>query len=371
MALRIIICGGHLTPALAVMESLPKNITIMYVGRKYSLEGNSSLSLEYQTITDRGIKFEEIQTGRLQRKWTKFTLPSLGKIPKGFFQAVKIIHTFKPDIIVGFGGYVSVPICMAGWLSGIHFILHEQTLQAGFANRMLAPFAKQICISWKSSERYFPKYKTILTGNPAIEKIISAKKEKITSTNPRIIIVGGSQGSHAINLLIEHSLERLLAKYEIFHQTGDAAEFNDFARLLEKKNNLKLELKNRYSITKFIDPKNIGNLFYNATLIVTRAGANTIGALLALNKPALAIPLTVSQSQEQKKNAQLLRNSGLGEYVYQESLSPEKFIFLLDSMIHNITAYKINSKLNAEEIKIHSHAIEKIHYAISYASTYR
>lgn len=369
--MRIIICGGHLTPALAVIEALPKNTIVMYAGRKYSLEGNSSLSLEYQTITDRGIKFEEIQTGRLQRKWTKFTLPSLGKIPKGFFQAAKIIRNFKPDLIIGFGGYVSVPICMIAWLSKIPFIIHEQTLQAGFANRILAPFAKQVCISWQSSEQYFPKYKTLLTGNPAIEKIISEKKEKIASTNPRIIIVGGSQGSHAINLLLEHSLEILLTKYEIVHQTGDAAEFNDFARLLDKKNNLKIELQNRYTLTKFIDPKNIGNLFYNATLVVTRAGANTIGALMALNIPALVIPLPVSQNQEQKKNAQFLKKSGLGEYAHQLSLNPEKFVFLLDSMINNITVYKIRTKAIAEEIKIHSRAIENILYAISYVSTYR
>src|SRR5690242_4478734 len=147
--MKLLITGGHLTPALGVLQNLPRGVEVLYVGRKYALEGDNALSLEYQTITKMGIPFANLVTGRIQRKLTKHTLSSFFKIPSGFYDAFKIIKTYHPDVILGFGGYVAVPICVIGSLLKIPIVIHEQTVSAGIANKLLARFADKICISWK------------------------------------------------------------------------------------------------------------------------------------------------------------------------------------------------------------------------------
>src|SRR5690606_18186799 len=172
-----------------------KNNDILYIGRKYALEGDKAVSLEYQTITSMNISFQEIKTGRLQRSFTKYTFPSLAKIPVGFAQAIYILNNFKPDVVVGFGGYVSVPVIMAADFLKIPTIIHEQTLEAGAANKFLGKIVDKVCISFEQSAKYFPKDKIVLTGNP-IRKSISkpSKKYTLPSGFPILYITGGKIG---------------------------------------------------------------------------------------------------------------------------------------------------------------------------------
>src|SRR5436305_1641956 len=123
--------GGHFAPALAVIEKLPKEIEILVVGRKYVFEGDRTLSLEYQTATKLRIPFKTLTTGRLQRKFTRYTFNSLLKIPIGLSQATNILTKFKPDAVLSFGGYISVPVTLAASILRIPLVLHEQTLEAG------------------------------------------------------------------------------------------------------------------------------------------------------------------------------------------------------------------------------------------------
>lgn len=365
--MKILIIGGHLTPALAVIDALPKDVEVVYVGRKHALEGDKAVSLEYQAITARNIPFEQIQTGRIQRTFTRHTISSLLKLPQGFFQAYKLIKKIKPDVIVGFGGYVSVPICVAGAIFKIPIILHEQTLEAGLANKQLAKFAEKICISWENSQQFFPKGKTVLTGNPAVASIFeqSSVTKSPKKSLPTLVIVGGSLGSHAINILIEGCLEQLLEKYTIIHQTGDAKTFGDFDRLEKKKSTLPEALQDRYTLIKFIDPQDIISTFASATLVLSRAGMNTVTTLLVLNKPALLIPLPISQNHEQKKNAHFFKEHGLGEVVMQSTLTPTKLFDVIHAMIKQIDQYQ-NTK-DTKELQIHTHAAQQIVDIINYA----
>src|SRR3990167_7469395 len=132
--MRIIIIGGHLSPALSVIDSLPKDWEILFVSGKYVFEGEKSLSLEYKTIDNLKIPFEEISTGRLQRKFSKNTIPSLLKLPSGFFKALSILKKFRPDVVLGFGGYLQIPVVFASFFLKIPVVLHEQTLESGFSN---------------------------------------------------------------------------------------------------------------------------------------------------------------------------------------------------------------------------------------------
>lgn len=339
--MKIAVIGGHLTPALSVIEHL-KEEEIIYIGRKYALEGDKALSLEYQTISSLGIPFRAITTGRLQRKFTKHTFFSLLKIPVGIIQSFFVLRRFKPHVVLGFGGYVSLPVILAAFIQRIPIVIHEQTLEAGIANKAASFLAKKICISWESSQRNFPRKKTVFTGNPVRREIVEAldnfKKEE--SELPLIYITGGSQGSHSINVLVEKSIKRLLPNARVIHQTGGALEFADFERLSYLRDSLPEEFRKRYLIKRFLEGKEVAQVLASSDLVVGRAGMNTITELIFLNKPSLLIPLP--QGLEQRKNSMFLSELGLAEIKFEEQLTPDEFLNTLKYMFENYRKYTLN-----------------------------
>ncbi len=343
--MKIVLIGGHLSPALCVMQALPKTTKILFIGRKYGLEGDNALSLEYITINALNIPFVGLNTARLQRKLTKYTIPSLLKLPFGFIKSFLTLIKFRPDVVVGFGGYVSIPVIFCAYLLRLPVIIHEQTLEAGFANRFLARFATKICISWQASQKYFPKEKTILTGNPIRQFAVrNSQFAVIENKLPTIYVTGGSSGSHSINLLIEDIIKELLEKYNIIHQTGDAKKYKDFDRLNTLKSGLTYDLKKRYALQKFIEPEMVGGVLAKADLVVGRSGINAITELMYFEKPALLIPLPFSQNNEQLKNAKFLEKLGLGKVLQQDTqLDSKKLFQAIELMFHNIDNYKIDS----------------------------
>lgn len=344
--MKILITGGHLSPALSVIEGL-KNDQVFYVGRKLTFEGEKAVSLEFQEITKLGIPFFQIKTGRLQRKYTKHTIPSLIKTPIGFAQAFGIIRKVKPDVILTFGSYISIPIGIVGKLLGIPVVIHEQTLQAGFANKILSKFASKVCISWQASQKYFPQNKIVLTGNPIRSEIKNMKNVKPQENV--LYITGGSSGSHAINVLIKNVLEKLLENFVVIHQTGDSQKYKDYEMLLEIKSNLKKELSQKYSIYKFLSPQDATATIAKSTLVIGRAGINTVTELIYLKKPALLIPISFGQKDEQLKNANFLKSLGLGEVLIQKDITSEIFLEKIYFMIKNIHKYKLSEVINFED----------------------
>ncbi len=365
--MKIVVVGGHLTPALAVIEQL-KNEQILFVGRKYALEGDPALSLEYKTITSMGVPFFEITTGRLQRIFTRYTIPSLFKLPIGFVQSYSILKEFNPDVVLGFGGYLSLPVILSAFFLRIPIVIHEQTLDAGIANRIASKFAQKICISWETSQRFFPKEKTVLTGNPIRAELLKSKQdipsESKNQKSKVIYVTGGSLGSHVINILVEGSIEKLLQKFNMIHQTGEAKEYNDFERLQALKNNLPGDLKKRYVLKKFLDAWEVSQVITNSDLVVSRAGINTICELMFLQKPSLLIP--ISFGSEQTKNALFLKKLGLAEVLSEKNLTSVKFQNAIESMIKNIDTYKRNG-LKAKGL-IKEDAAKKIARVITYVA---
>jgi len=347
--MKIIIVGGHLSPALSVIDSLPKDWEVLFVGRKYVFEGEKSLSLEYKTINDLKIPFEEISTGRLQRKFSKNTIPSLFKLPSGFFKALRILKKFQPDIVLGFGGYLQIPIVFASFFLRIPVVLHEQTLESGFANKICSPMAKKICISWESSFKFFPKKKTVLTGNPIRKEIIG--KSKIKNHKPLIYITGGSSGSHFLNSLIEKLIPNLLVNFNVIHQTGDSLEYDDFNRLKKLRETLPKGLKENYSIHKFINPSDVGNILRQAEFVISRAGINTVTELIFTKKPAILIPLPFSANNEQLKNARFLEKLGLAFVILQRQATSELLFSKIKSMHKNINQYNKNSQNRKDVVR--------------------
>lgn len=349
---KILLTGGHLSPLLAIYNVLKDKVDIVIIGRKYTFEADKTESLEYNLFKNEPVHFYDINAPRLQRKYSKETIPSFFKSPKAISEAVKILQSEKPDVVLLFGGYIGIPVAIAAYIKKIPIIIHEQTLTAGLANRIIGKFASKICISFPESEKYFDKKKTILTGNPVRQEVFEVKSEfDISSDKPLLYITGGSTGAHAINLIVSTMLERLLEKFNVIHQTGDSQEFKDFDALSEKREELSEEQQSRYILRKFILPSEIGWIYKNADLILSRAGINTVTELLALSKKALLIPLPHGQKNEQLKNAEMYQESGLGSYLLQESATPDSVMANLEELfLRKIEKKKSLSNLAAEEI---------------------
>ena len=341
MSLKVLITGAHFTPAVAVIEQLKKypDVNIVYVGRKTTQEGDSSFSQESRIIPKLGVKFIPIITGRLQRSFSVYTIPSLLKIPIGLLQALYIIFSQKPDVILSFGGYVAVPVVFSGWLFSIPILVHEQTLVSGLANNISSLFADKVALSFKSDSN---NQKYIFTGNPlreVVKKIENnfgelrevfnlAKKEKLLV----ILITGGNQGSHIINKTIEDCLDRLTKFVYIIHVTGDN-KYKDFERLEELGKSGKFG--GRYLVKKWIGKEYV-TILKNIDLAVSRSGINTLTELAYLGKPALVIPLN---GMEQYKNAKYFEKLGLVKILPQSKLSSSSLIENIMIMLKDLTTF--------------------------------
>ncbi len=337
--MKLLITGGHLAPALAAIDYLKKNnpeVEVIFVGRQFAQDGDSTISLEFKEITGRKINFFPIVTGRLTRIFSLKSFISLFKIPVGFFQAFKIISQEKPDVILSFGSYIALPMAVVGFLFKIPVYTHEQTICPGLANRMIAFFARKVFCAFIESFPFFPRNKVILTGNPVRESMFQIRNQifQIEKNRPVIYFTGGTLGSHSINLHVKKILPQLLKKFIVIHQTGDTKEYRDF-EMLEK-----IKKENYYLAKHFFDGE-ISYIYSLADLVVGRAGANTFFDLMALKKPALFIPLPWSANQEQLKQAEIFKKDGVGEIFSQSDESKNLFV-LIEKMINNLNKYKNN-----------------------------
>jgi UDP-N-acetylglucosamine--N-acetylmuramyl-(pentapeptide) pyrophosphoryl-undecaprenol N-acetylglucosamine transferase len=324
---KIILTGGHLAPLLAVYEVLSRQASCVIVGRKHTFEADKAESLEYTLFKKENISFYNLPTARLQRRFTRHTLPSLFRSPSALISARSVLNHERPDVVLTFGGYIGLPVALAAYMKGIPIVLHEQTLHAGLTNRTIGKIATKICISYPTSARFFPSEKTVITGNPVRPEVFKAYDSlKLPAGLPVLYVTGGSAGAHAINIIIEYILPSLLQKFVVIHQTGDSQEFKDYERLTKLRGSLTEELKTRYMVKKFILPDEIGWVYKRADVVLSRSGANTVTELIALQKKALLIPLPFAQREEQLENAKYYVNTGLGEYILQKNVNLNTFV---------------------------------------------
>lgn len=344
---KIVICGGHLTPALALIEGLEgkKDTRIFFFGREFSTEGSRSPSAELRVISDkkignarRQIKFIKITAGRLQRKFTGHTIPSLIKIPIGFLQSFCQLLLIRPDIVVSFGGYLSTPVIFGAWLLGIDSITHEQAAVPGLANRINSLFVKRIFLTWSQTQKYFPAKKTEIIGNLTRKSINNKSiqnkmlKEFIAKRTNIILVTGGNQGSHFLNVLTR-ALVPELKEFSVIHQIGTANLEDDLAK------SKKIKSLNYFPID-YIDPKDIGTVFTKAQLLIARSGANTVWEIAVLGKVAILIPLPISASQEQTENARILQKAGFAKLIKQSEATSENIESQIHEIFKNLNLYK-------------------------------
>ena len=358
---KVVVTGGHLTPALAVIDELLDRggWQIFFFGRKFAMEGDKTPSVEFQVMAEKDLPFIPIKAGRVQRRFTRYTIPAILKIPVGFFQSFFWLLRIKPDIILSFGGYVSVPVVLAGWLLRIPVVTHEQTTVFGLATRINAFFAKKVAVSWPQTIAKLPDNKVVLTGNPIRKEIFEVNEQIWQVLNfernlPLVFITGGNQGSHTINQTVQLVLPQLVEKVNVFHQCGHLNALGDFERLEEIRDKLPPRLKKRYHVKKYLSSVEMGTVLNKADLVVSRAGANTITELIALGKPVLLIPLPWLYQNEQMKNAQMVEGVGLAKILPQKELSSGSLLKVIVEMMKNLTNYQKNGAKAKKLVKLNA-----------------
>ncbi|MCX7996755.1 MAG: UDP-N-acetylglucosamine--N-acetylmuramyl-(pentapeptide) pyrophosphoryl-undecaprenol N-acetylglucosamine transferase [Patescibacteria group bacterium] len=342
--MKILLTGGHPAPALAFIDYVrnhppAETVSFIFVGRKFNNNREQSESYEYREVTSRGIPFIHLTTGRLTRVFTPEALRDTLRIPAGFLEADGIVQTVKPDRVLVFGGYLALPVALAAYRRGIPVFIHEQTMAAGIASRIIGRFAKRVFLSFPDHSHSFQKTKTIVTGNLLRHSIFTEKTLpfSLQENVPVIYVTGGSLGSHSLNILVEATLEKLLKHFTIIHQIGNMHEFNDFNRLSRRHAQLPPELQARYFPVEHIPDEAIGAVYARAMILVGRSGANTISELIALRKPSLLVPLPWSARDEQRIQARMMEEARVA-MVFEQNGTPDEFFRAVMKVYSNASA---------------------------------
>ena len=359
---RIVFVGGHHTPALAVLDALAKSYELsarsfFWIGHRFSMWGDKNVSAEHQEVTKRGIPFYDLKAGKLYKTFHPLKLI---RLPFGFLQAFYYLLKIRPQLIVSFGGYLAPPVVIAGWFLRIPSVTHEQTVEGGWANRLVAKFARKVFVSWEESLKYFPKGKTIVTGNPLRRSIFGVRKQLTMSNEqlPTLYITGGKQGSHVINEAVKEALPELLKKYNVIHQCGQSSVFNDYKKLSFSGGKLSFDLRSRYFLKDYFTEEEIGAVFAAADVVISRAGANIVCELAALGKPAILIPIPWVSHNEQYQNAQILAATGSALILGEKDLTPNSLAVYTAKLFSNLEKFKEGGKRAQKLVRLD--AAEKI-----------
>lgn len=346
--LHVCITGGHVTPALAVIEYIKSACLpwrLSYIGRTVAFEGSSVVSPEKRLIKNAGVSFYTISTGRFQRSFhITETVGSLIKVPVGFFQSVILLLRLKPDIILSFGGYIALPVSVAAFFLRIPVVTHEQTMVSGLANKIIGMFAKKILVSFKPMDQSGGN-RVVCTGLPIRKSIFSPPSKPsffLPGTIPLIYITGGSTGAASMNTLLFPIIPDLVARAVIVHQTGETTyeEANKVKDLLPE------NLKTRYVVFPYIKETDVSYLLHHATVVVSRAGANTIAEIATTGTPSVLVPLPWSGGGEQKKNAEYINTIVPVRIVDQTKATPASLKkAILDMMNERIKTEKKTAPL--------------------------
>ncbi len=316
--------GGHIYPALAIINKIKENepdSEFVYIGTHNRMEKD--------IIPKHNIPFESIEIYGFNRKNLLKNFKTLNCYFKALKKCKKIIKDFKPDVVIGVGGYVTVPVIYSAKKLGIKTFIHEQNSIPGKANIYLSKYVDMIGVSFKSSIKHFPEYKTIFTGNPCGEnalKIKEADKKTFGLNNNKklILVVMGSLGSSRVNELLVKTMSSFNNKnYEILFVTGK----DDYDRM--KKEKFPMNVKT----VPYIE--NMASIMKKTDLIVSRAGASTLSEIISLKIPSILIPSPYVPNNHQFKNAKDLINKKAALLIEEKDLKGDILVRTIDSVIND------------------------------------
>jgi UDP-N-acetylglucosamine--N-acetylmuramyl-(pentapeptide) pyrophosphoryl-undecaprenol N-acetylglucosamine transferase len=319
-ALRVVIAGGgtggHLFPGIAIAQEFlvkngENNVLFVGTGKPFEISILSETGFAHKRITAEGFKGRGV--------WHQ--LISILKVPKGIIESILILKDFKPHIVIGVGGYSAGPLVMGARLLGIKIVLHEQNILPGITNRILSRFADRIYVSFAETIMGVTPKKIRFTGNPVRKEIVqcaetlrntdiqASKKEKKFT----VLILGGSQGAHRINMALLEALLYLENRENIFfvHQTGT----QDETQVKQRYDEYGIENDTRAFF------KDMARQYQNADLIICRAGATTVAEIKAVGKGVIFIPFPFAADNHQVLNARSLEKAGAAEMILEKDLT--------------------------------------------------
>ncbi len=357
--MNLYITGGHLTPALAVIDELQKkypDVHIFFIGRDTSQALTKQPSHERKEVKARNIPFFAIDAAKFHRAQAWLNLFEIVKIIPSLIAVYLVFRKHRPDAILSFGGYLALPVCVVGKFLKARIVTHEQTKVAGLANQVLGHLADRIAVAHTESLQFFPKQKTVVTGNPIRSSLFREYKTPpkwltgVSNEKPLLYVTGGSQGSQIINRTIAALLPRLVRDFVVVHQCGVTVDHHYVRDLEQEREKLSEELQLRYIVREWIEEKEVSYLFRHAKFVISRAGANTVQELMLAATPAIFIPLAFAYNDEQRANIEELVEHDASLCVLQKDLVPDA---LADAILEMEQKYEVifaNMKLAQETL---------------------
>lgn len=315
--------GGHIYPAIAIANELKLQFPdseFLFVGAKDKME--------MQKVPQAGYEIKGLWIAGIQRKITLQNMMFPFKLISSLWDSNKIIRNFKPNVVIGTGGFASGPLLRAAGSSGIPTVIQEQNSFPGITNKLLSKKANAICVAYENLERFFPKEKIVLTGNPVRQDLIdiSSKRPQAISfynldpNKKTLLVLGGSLGARRLNQLIEKELKNILSQdIQIIWQCGKLY-FEDY-----KKYNLP-----NVKVVDFIERMDF--VYAAADIIISRAGASSVSELCIVGKPVIFIPSPNVAEDHQTKNAQAIVDAK-GAILLKESELESQFSIVFEALL--------------------------------------
>jgi UDP-N-acetylglucosamine--N-acetylmuramyl-(pentapeptide) pyrophosphoryl-undecaprenol N-acetylglucosamine transferase len=335
--------AGHVTPNIALIQELKKEgWDIAYIG--------SSSGLEQAMIEDLNIPFYAVSSGKLRRYFSLKNMFDPFKIFWGIVQSFFLLHKLKPNVVFSKGGFVAFPVVVGAYLNRIPVVAHESDLSPGLANKLCFPFVNKICLTFDAAKKYFKNQnKIIVTGTPIREQLFKGIPTKglelcgFNNKKPCLLVIGGSLGAGSINKSVREALDSLTKEFQVIHICGKGKVD---ANLLCRKDYCQFEYVNEA----------LADLFAASSIIVSRAGANSLYEILALGKPHVLIPLSPRVSRgDQIQNARYFQQMGISIVVNDDLLNAETLLNAVNEVVQNEAS--IEQKIKALGI---TSSVEKI-----------
>jgi UDP-N-acetylglucosamine--N-acetylmuramyl-(pentapeptide) pyrophosphoryl-undecaprenol N-acetylglucosamine transferase len=326
--MRIVIAGGgtggHLFPGIAIAEEFLKRddkTEIIFIGTKKGIEG--------KLLGPLGYELREIDIEGVSGRGGKALVRGAYQIPQSMWQSRCILKQFRPDIVIGVGGYASGPAVLAAHFMSIPTAIAEQNATPGITNRILGNFVDKIFVTYAQTKTFFPQEKVFISGNPVRAAfVVERSKEKEKKDYRQLLIFGGSQGAEAINKSIIDILPQLGSmkiEVHVLHQTG-SRQLEDIKKAYEK---FGIQAK----VTPFI--VDMAGAYADADLIICRAGATSLAEITAAGKTAILIPYPWAANDHQFKNAQSLASEGAAVLIPERELSGGKLFSTIDNLLRD------------------------------------
>jgi UDP-N-acetylglucosamine--N-acetylmuramyl-(pentapeptide) pyrophosphoryl-undecaprenol N-acetylglucosamine transferase len=314
--------GGHLFPGVALAEELVARGSeheVLFVGTKRGIEARE--------VPKAGFSLELIEVGGLKGKGLWGKVKGLFLIPRAIWQSGKIIKKFRPNIVVGVGGYASGPALVAAWLKGLPTAIMEQNAFPGLTNRVLGKIVRRVFTAFEEANRFFSAKKIRALGNPVRKAVIeSILTNDQVSDSHDLLIFGGSQGAEVLNRVVPEAVALLVKRFENISVTHQAGQ-----RQLEGVRGRYQELDIQAEVVPFIN--NMGNAYRRAELVICRAGATTVAELSLARKPSILVPFPYAADNHQEVNAQSLVRVGAAVMIRQADLDADRLADQIGAII--------------------------------------